>query len=143
MRLIHTSDWHLGRILYKKSLLEDQRFFIYDFFLPALDELSPDAVMISGDIFDRQIAPTEAIALFDGFISELCVKRGIKLFIITGNHDGADRFALAPELLSKSGLYISSRLDVNSPPVRLERGNERADIYMLPYFCLLYTSRCV
>ena len=65
MRLIHTSDWHLGRILYKKSLLEDQRFFIYDFFLPALDELSPDAVMISGDIFDRQIAPTEAIALFD------------------------------------------------------------------------------
>lgn len=134
MRLIHTSDWHLGRILYKKSLLEDQRFFIYDFFLPALDELSPDAVMISGDIFDRQIAPTEAIALFDGFISELCVKRGIKLFIITGNHDGADRFALAPELLSKSGLYISSRLDVNSPPVRLERGNERADIYMLPYF---------
>ncbi len=134
MRIIHTSDWHLGRILYKKSLLEDQRFFIYDFFLPAMDELLPDAVMISGDIFDRQIAPAEAISLFDGFISELCIKRGIKLLVSTGNHDGADRFALASELLSRSGLYIASHLDVTSPPVRLESGGEKADIYMLPFF---------
>ncbi len=134
MRLIHTSDWHLGRILYKRPLIEDQRYFIYDFFLPAMEELSPDGIMISGDIFDRQIAPAEAIALFDDFISEICAKRGIRLFITTGNHDGSDRFALAPGLLCRSGLHIVSKLSLSPDPVRIESGNEKVDIYMLPYF---------
>lgn len=134
MRLIHTSDWHLGRILYKRPLLEDQRHFIYEYFLPKVDELSPDAVLISGDIFDRQIAPADAIALFDSFISEICAKRKIKLLVSTGNHDGAERFALAPSLLGRSGLYITSKIELDAPPVRIEADGERADIYMLPYF---------
>lgn len=63
MKLFHTSDWHLGRMLYGRSLLEDQRWFLRQVFLPAVEQERPCCVLIAGDVYDRQIAPVEAIAL--------------------------------------------------------------------------------
>ena len=65
MKLLHTADWHLGRMLYGKSLLEDQEYFIRESFLPAVREHRPDLVILAGDIYDRPIAPAAAIRLFD------------------------------------------------------------------------------
>ena len=64
MKILHTSDWHLGRMIYGRSLLEDQAYFIDQVFFPALERHRPDCVILAGDIFDRQIAPVEAIRLF-------------------------------------------------------------------------------
>ena len=75
MKLLHTADWHLGRILYGRSLIEDQRHFIDHFLFPLIDAEKPDGVLLSGDIFDRQIAPVEAIRLFDDFVTRLCLDR--------------------------------------------------------------------
>lgn len=136
MKILHTSDWHLGRMIYGKSLLDDQRYFIEQFFYPLLDREQPDAVILAGDIFDRQIAPVEALRLFDGFVSELCGHRGIPLVAVSGNHDGADRLGLGRELLGRGGFHIASRLDAQSEPFVLPGapGQRDVHIYALPYF---------
>ena len=103
MRFIHTSDWHLGRTLYNRPLLEDQR--------DALDELvnvawakKVDAMVIAGDIFDRSNPPGEAIELFDSVLTRL-KRMGIKVLFIAGNHDGAQRIDYGRQLMEESGIY--------------------------------------
>lgn len=133
MKIIHTSDWHLGKSLFKQPLIEDQAYFINDFLLPLVKKESPDVVIISGDIFDRGIAPVEAISLFDGFIDSMA-QLGIPLVVITGNHDSKERIAIGAKLLRKGGIYISSDINAIESPIELTCGDERAHIYTLPFF---------
>lgn len=133
MKIIHTSDWHLGRVIYGKSLLEDQKFFIESFFYPLLEAEKPDAIILSGDIFDRQIAPAEALRMFDSFVGHICADLKLPLIAISGNHDGADRLGLGGRLLSSAGFHITTKLDTDAPPVVL-KGDREAHIYSLPYF---------
>lgn len=131
MRILHTSDWHLGKVIYGQSLIEDQQYFINDFLFPLIEEYTPHAIILSGDIFDRQIAPTAAIRLFDHFVTRLTSEFNIKLIAITGNHDGTDRLGIGMQLLKSNGVYITSRLEDFSPVVL---NNERqVQIYSLPY----------
>ena len=69
MKLVHTADWHLGKYLYGRSLLPDQEYFVREQFLPFLREERPDLVILAGDVFDRAIAPSGALRLFDSFLS--------------------------------------------------------------------------
>ena len=107
MKLFHTSDWHLGRMLYGRSLLEDQRWFLRQVFLPAVERERPCCVLIAGDVYDRQIAPVEAIALFDETLSQL-LELGTKVCVIAGNHDGPGRMALLKNALRHSGVYFAT-----------------------------------
>lgn len=134
MKLLHTADWHLGRILYGRSMIEDQRYFIESFLFPLIDREQPDALLLSGDIFDRQIAPVEAIRLFDDFVTGLCLERSIPLLAISGNHDGADRLGLGARLYRAAGFYLGARLEPDAPPVVLQDGAGEVHIYSLPYF---------
>ena len=123
MKILHTSDWHLGRMIYGRSLLEDQAYFIDQVFFPALERHRPDCVILAGDIFDRQIAPVEAIRLFDSVLSRIH-QMGIPLAAISGNHDGADRIAIGAEMLRQSGIYLATHLEDfdSSPAAGKERG---------------------
>lgn len=133
MKILHTSDWHLGKMIYGRSLLPDQEYFINQVFLPAIREERPDLVILAGDVFDRQVAPVDAIRLFDRFLSEISGLH-IPFALITGNHDGADRIAIGTSLLRQSGIYIGTSLtDVFAPAV-IKAGTETAHIYLLPYF---------
>ena len=132
MKLLHTSDWHLGRMIFGRSLLPDQEAFIKQVFLPAAEAERPDCILLAGDIFDRQIAPVEAIRLFDYAIAEIH-KLQIPLAVIAGNHDGADRIAIGTQLLRQSGITIATRLEDAFTPVTIQSGDEKADIYLLPY----------
>lgn len=133
IRILHTSDWHLGKTVYGKSMLPDQEYFIEEIFFPLVRRERPDCVLLAGDIYDRQIAPVEAIRLFDRVISELSRER-IPLVAITGNHDGADRVAVGTSLLEQQGVILANRLEKEIRPVILEREGRRIHIYPLPYF---------
>lgn len=132
MKIFHTSDWHLGRMLYGRSLLEDQAFFINQVFLPAVKEQRPDLVLLSGDIYDRQIAPVEALRLFDEAMSAIA-ELDVKIALISGNHDGADRLALMKPLLRRAGVYISTSLEDAVEPVTVEAGGERVQLFLVPF----------
>ena len=115
------------------SLLQDQQWFLEQVFLPAVERERPACVLIAGDIYDRQIAPTEAIRLFDSALSRL-MGLGTKVCVISGNHDGAGRMALLKQALSRSGVYFATELSDALTPVLLEEGGERLQLFLLPYF---------
>ncbi len=129
MKIIHTSDWHLGISLHNASLLEEQKNFV-DFLAMTVKEQNIDAVMIAGDIFDHSVSSAEAISLYNETVTKLCNEIGIPVIISAGNHDGAARLASCSELLKKAGLFIFGKL---SKEISMVEIND-VDIYVLPYF---------
>ena len=128
MKFLHLADLHFGRLLYGRSLIEDQRHFVENILLPAADLHKPDAILISGDVYDRQIASTEAIGLFDALIHAVSA-RNIPMVVISGNHDGPERMAIGAGLLAKLGIHIVTTPEGALSPISL--GN--AQIFPLPY----------
>ena len=92
MRILHTSDLHLGISLMGRSLLEHQQWMIEELAQVAKRE-QVAAVLISGDIFDRSVVAAEVISLYNQMATKLCLELGVKVFLIAGNHDGAERLA--------------------------------------------------
>lgn len=129
MKILHLADLHFGRLLYGRSLIEDQRYFVENILLPAVDEHHPDMVIIAGDVYDRQIASTEAIALFDSLIEALSARQ-LPTVIISGNHDGSERIAIGTKLLAKLGIHIVTTLEGAFRPITI--GD--AQVFALPYF---------
>ena len=132
MKILHTSDWHLGKMIYGRSLLQDQAHFLKEVFLPTVQKEQPDCVILAGDIFDRQIAPVEAIRMFDKVLTEMS-RLQIPFAVISGNHDGADRIAVGASMLRSSGIYIATKLEDVFSPVVLTKGSETLHLYLLPY----------
>ena len=133
IKFLHTSDWHLGKMIYGRSILSDQVYFINQFLLPLIKEEKPDFLILAGDIYDRQIASVDAIRVFDGFVSELN-KLDVPLLSIVGNHDWADRIAIGTKLLRNNGIYIASNIEDVFEPVHFSKDGEEVDVYLLPYF---------
>ncbi len=134
MKILHTSDWHLGKIFYGRSMIEDQAYFINEIFYQTLIKEKPDLVILAGDIFDRQIAPLEAISLFNEVILKLGDELKIPFVVISGNHDGAGRITLGAELLREKNIYIASSLSDFEHPILIEKKSEKVQIFTLPYF---------
>lgn len=134
IRFLHTSDWHLGKMLYGRSLLPDQEYFLREVFLPVVRAERPDFVVLAGDIFDRQIAPVEAIRLFDEILVRMSRELRVPFLVITGNHDGAARVSMGASLLESEGVFLRSGLEEISRPVRLTIHEQPVHIYLLPYF---------
>lgn len=133
MKILHTSDWHLGKTVMQHSMLDDQEYFIDKILLPTIDTENPDALIIAGDIFDRPVAPVEAVRLFSRAVNEICAVRKIPALVIAGNHDGADRLAVYSELLRSQGLYLSAR-PLDTQPVRFEDSLGEVYFHLLPFF---------
>lgn len=129
MRLIHTSDWHLGLQLHGVSLLEEQRR-LAGFLIETVREAQADAVLISGDLFDRAVASPEAIRLYSGMMESLCMGCRVPVLVCAGNHDGAARLSSCAPLMRSSGLYMAGSLSDGVAPVSI--GD--AVFYLLPYF---------
>jgi exonuclease SbcD len=129
MKIIHTSDWHLGISLHNASLAEEQRYFI-DYLINVVKEQKVDAVIIAGDVFDHSVSSAEAITLYNYAVTRLCNEIGVPVVIAAGNHDGAARLASCNELLKKAGLYIYGKLSNDIKAVEI--GN--LSIYPIPYF---------
>ena len=129
MILLHTSDWHLGAWEGELSLREDQEHFIGQI-VEIVKEKHADAVLIAGDVFDRAVASAEAIGLYDKAMTALCKECGVSVYIIAGNHDGAERLQSCSGLLEKAGLYICGELKADADPLPL---GEDAELFLLPW----------
>ncbi len=134
MKILHTSDWHLGKTLCGRLLIEDQEYFIENVFFKAIDNEKPDLIIIAGDIFDRAIAPNEAIAMFNKVILKIGKEYSIPLVIISGNHDSRERMAIGADLLKDNGIYIINSIRDFDKPISFEKDNQRVNIYAIPYF---------
>ncbi|MGI6028013.1 MAG: exonuclease SbcCD subunit D [Candidatus Heteroscillospira sp.] len=131
MKLMHLSDLHLGKRLNEFSLLEDQTYILRQICDAAARE-KPDAVIIAGDVYDKTVPPAEAVELFDSFLVYLS-ELGKPVFIISGNHDSAERIAFGGRLMRRSGVYLAPVYDGNVEPIRLEDEYGAVNIYMLPF----------
>lgn len=129
MKLLHTSDWHLGLSLHQAPLVEEQQDFI-DQLLAIIDREGVEAVLLAGDVFDHAVSSAQAIAQYSRAMEALCLERGLPVLLIAGNHDGAARLASCGALLSRAGLHIAGRLtrEVDCVPL------QDVMIHMLPYF---------
>ena len=128
MKLMHLSDLHLGKRLYEYSLLDDQRHILNQI-LDLADREGPRAIVIAGDIYDKSTPPAEAVALVDEFLCRLA-QPGRDLFVISGNHDSAERIAFGGRLMGGSGVHVSPVYLTAVQPVTLDG---RFDFYMLPF----------
>lgn len=117
--------------MHEFSLLEDQEH-ILKVVLGIADAEQPRAVLIAGDVFDRTVAPTEALRLFDDFLDGLA-RRGAEVFVISGNHDSADRLAFGARLMDGSGVHISRAYDGKIEPFILSDEHGEAAFYLLPF----------
>ena len=109
MKLLHISDLHLGKRVNEFSMIEDQRFILTKI-INIIDQQKPDGVIIAGDVYDKAIPSAEAVEVFDSFLVRLS-KRKVKVFVISGNHDSAERIAFGGRLMEKSGIYMSPVYD--------------------------------
>ncbi|HEX3492876.1 MAG TPA: exonuclease SbcCD subunit D C-terminal domain-containing protein [Streptosporangiaceae bacterium] len=131
MRLLHTSDWHLGRALHGESLLEPQAVFL-DWLLAQAISQQADAVVVAGDVYDRAVPPLDAVRLLDRTLTAFA-GAGIPMLITSGNHDSAVRLGFGSGLSEAAGIHLrTSPADLARPLVLTDRAGELA-VYGIPY----------
>jgi DNA repair protein SbcD/Mre11 len=131
MRLIHTSDWHLGRTLHGESLLEHQAAFLTWLLGQAVGH-GVDAVVVAGDIYDRAVPPIDAVALLDQTLVAFS-RAHIPVVLISGNHDSAVRLGFASGLSEAAGIHLRTRAADIARPVVLSDAHGDVGIYGIPY----------
>lgn len=131
MKFIHLSDLHLGKRLNEFSLIDDQKYIITKI-LNIIDEEQPDAVIIAGDVYDKSVPSAEAVAVFDNFLVRLA-ERKLHVFVISGNHDSAERIAFGSRLMDLSGVHLSPVYSGNIEPFILSDEHGEVCVYMLPF----------
>ncbi|WP_035948951.1 exonuclease SbcCD subunit D [Knoellia flava] len=115
MRMIHTSDWHLGRAFHQVGLHAAQSAFL-DSLVEVVRSESVDAVLVSGDVYDRALPAPDTVALLSDAVERL-IDAGAAVVLSSGNHDSAIRLGFASRLLERSGLHIRTSLDDVGRPV--------------------------
>lgn len=139
MRILHTSDWHLGRVFYQESLLEDQAHLLEQV-ARAVKEARPDALVIAGDIFDRQNPKREVVALFDEFLTKIYRDTDTAIVAIAGNHDAPERVAFGRGLQDATRVLIRGPLEATTAPLILEDKYGKVAFSALP-FAEVYGAR--
>lgn len=129
VKFLHTADWHIGRKLQGKDLLEDQQV-VLDNLITEMKKINPDFLIIAGDLYDRSVPSKEATTLLQKLLVKINIECNIPIFAISGNHDSRERLAIGDAWFSKYKFYLHTRLEQAFDRIYYED----ADIYLLPYF---------
>ena len=129
VKFLHTADWHIGRKLQGKDLLEDQQYVMNNL-ISKIDETNPDFLIIAGDLYDRSVPSKEATTLLQELLVKINIECNIPIFAISGNHDSRERLAIGEAWFSKHKFYLHTRLNQAFDKITIED----TDIYLLPYF---------
>lgn len=131
MKFIHTSDWHLGRQFASRLLIEDQEY-VLDQMIAYLGQYQVQALLVSGDVYDRSVPPVSAVALLDKTLNRIA-QLNIPVIMIPGNHDSARRLGFAAQQLSASGVHIIADFEQMLKPVIINANDEQIAFYGMPF----------
>ncbi|MFC8714089.1 exonuclease SbcCD subunit D [Streptomyces sp. NPDC057197] len=131
MRFLHTSDWHLGRAFHRVNMLEAQAAFV-GHLVATVREREVDAVVVSGDVYDRAVPPLAAVELFDDVLHRLAAL-GVPTVMISGNHDSARRLGVGAGLIGRAGIHLRTEPAACGTPVVLRDAHGDVAFYGLPY----------
>lgn len=132
MRILHTADWHLGKIVNYVHMTEDQRY-ILDQFLEIVKDVKPDAIILAGDLYDRSIPPKQAVELLNDTLTTLINDFHIPVLAISGNHDSPDRLEFGSQMFRKQGLFLDTKLKKDRQPVTLHDDDGPVHFHLIPY----------
>ncbi len=128
---MHLADLHLGKRVNGFSMMEDQEY-ILNRILEIMEEEQPDGLLIAGDVYDKTIPSAEAVRLMDDFLTAVAAKH-VPVFLISGNHDSAERVAFGHQLMQGSGIWISPVYDGTIRHHTLEDRWGEVNIYLIPF----------
>lgn len=131
MKFIHTADLHIGKRVCEHSMLEDQKHILGEI-LKIVETEKPDALLIAGDVYDKSVPSAEAVEVLDDFLVELS-NRGTKTFVLSGNHDSAERIAFGGRIMASRGIHMSPVYTGAFEPVTLKDEFGEVDVWMLPF----------
>jgi exonuclease SbcD len=131
MRLLHTSDWHLGRFFHGEDLLDAQATFV-DFLAETVRSEHIDAVLVSGDIFDRALPRIDAVSLLSEALRRLA-DTDARVVVISGNHDSARRLGFGADLIAAAGVHLRTDPHAVAHPILLADDDGPVAVYALPY----------
>jgi len=132
VKIIHTGDWHIGKIVNEYHMTKDQEYILNQL-LDIIREESPHAIIIAGDIYDRSVAPVEAVELLDKVLGKIVLEYNIPVLAIAGNHDSPERLNFGSEILKTKGLYIEGLLKKEPEKVVLYDEYGPVNFYLIPY----------
>ncbi|MBQ3006017.1 MAG: exonuclease SbcCD subunit D [Clostridia bacterium] len=131
MKFLHLSDLHIGKRVNEFSMLEDQEYILTKI-INIIDDEKPDAVVIAGDVYDKSVPSAEAVQLFDDFLCRLA-QRKLQVFVISGNHDSAERMAFGGRLMDISGVHMSPVYNGKVEAISLDDEFGKVNFFMLPF----------
>ncbi len=131
MRILHTSDWHLGRSFHREDLLGAQAAFV-DHLVDTVRAEQVDAVLVAGDVYDRALPPVDAVQLASEALRRLAAE-GVRVVVTSGNHDSAHRLGFAADLIDAAGIHLRTSPAVVGRPVLMEDRHGPVAFYGLPY----------
>jgi exonuclease SbcD len=131
MRMLHTSDWHLGRSLHRADLRAAQAAFL-DHLVATVRAEKVDVVLVAGDVYDRAVPPVDAVELCEDALLRLH-DSGASIVLISGNHDSARRLGFGGGLLELAGVHLRTRIGALARPVLLADAHGPVALYGVPY----------
>lgn len=132
MKIFHTADWHLGKLVQGVYMTEDQRFVLNEF-VKAIDEEKPDVVIIAGDLYDRAVPPADAVNLLDEVLADIVLKRKTPVLSIAGNHDSPGRLNFGSNIMKETGLHIVGQLTKELKSVIINDSHGEVEFHLIPY----------
>lgn len=132
MKILHTGDWHIGKLVHGIHMTEDQRYLLRQL-IALIEQEKPEVLIIAGDLYDRSVPPVEAVDLLDETLSEIVLRQKTKIIVIAGNHDSPDRVGFASQLLRDKGLYISGNLLKTIEPIIIADAFGPVHFYPIPF----------
>lgn len=131
MKFLHTADLHIGKSICEHSMLDEQRHILASI-LEAVRGEKPDALLVAGDVYDKSVPSADAVAVLDDFLVRLS-ETGTKVFVLSGNHDSAERIAFGGRLMEDRGVHMSPVYSGEFAPVTLQDEFGEMDVWMLPF----------
>lgn len=132
MKIVHTADWHIGKIVNEYSMIGEQEYMLEQF-VNIVKEEEPHVVIIAGDIYDRSVAPIEAVELLDKTLGKIILDFEIPVLLISGNHDSPERLSFGNGILRSKNLFIEGNFKKDLTKIELNDDYGKVNFYMLPY----------